>query len=84
MTLGGGTGLNFQRCLLGFRRHDPHHGPRIEPVDMVVDMLFPDLAVVFVDQPLKPIQDQGFVEVRSMAGVVNIAMDDKPARHQIR
>ena len=51
---------------------------------MVVNMLFPDLAVVFVDQPLKPIQDQGFVEVGSMAGVVNIAMDDKPARHQIR
>ena len=51
---------------------------------MVENMLFPDLAIVFIDQPLKAIQDYGFIEIRSIAGVVNIAMNDKSARHQVR
>ena len=48
---------------------------------MVVNMLFPDLAIVFIDQPLKPIQDQGFVEVGSMVDIEYIAFDDESARH---
>ena len=51
---------------------------------MVENVLFPDLAVVFINQPLKPVEDQGFVEVGSMVDIEYTAMDDESARHQIR